>query len=164
MSGAGEWSEVELRTSLTPPSTPTPTPQSSTSIMQGLQQAENMIRAGLERARYNVLQRTQRRSREPEAANVHMRDGTVFASSSDGTIEVTPPAPRLPPGQAALGADRCVEGGIRENGGGWGDGGEVELARQPPPWRLSLTRRAGVRSRGLFGSIATLRKYPGAAG
>ena len=68
-------------------------------VMQGLQQAENMIRAGLERARYNVLQRTQRRGREAEAAYVEVRDGTVFASTYDGAVEVPPPpvpAPRAP--------------------------------------------------------------------
>ncbi len=57
-------------------------------VTQGLQQAENMIRAGLERARYNVLQRTKRRTREPEAAYVQVRDGTVFASTYDNSLEV----------------------------------------------------------------------------
>ncbi len=61
-------------------------------VVQGLQQAENMIRAGIERARFNVLQRTQRRTREPEAARVAVRDGVVYATSHDGAVEVPPHA------------------------------------------------------------------------
>ena len=94
-------------------------------VMQGLQQAENMIRAGLERARYNVLQRTQRRGREAEAAYVEVRDGTVFASTYDGAVEVPPPppTPTPPPFPAPLarGAAAARRGG-GEDSAGWATG------------------------------------------
>ena len=95
-------------------------------VMQGLQQAENMIRAGLERARYNVLQRTQRRGREAEAAYVEVRDGTVFASTYDGAVEVPPPPPPLP--RAARprrgGCAEVRRGGFRGVGDGASTRGE----------------------------------------
>ena len=83
-------------------------------VMQGLQQAENMIRAGLERARYNVLQRTQRRGREAEAAYVEVRDGTVFASTYDGAVEVPPPPFPAP---LARGAEAARRGGGVDSAG-----------------------------------------------
>jgi len=77
--------ETALQKSLTPLSRQSgELDQELVVVRKGVQQAENMIRAGLERARYNVLQRTQRRDREPEAAYVRVHNGVVYASTTAG--------------------------------------------------------------------------------
>ena len=50
---------------------------------------QSLCESGIFWQRYNVLQRTMGRQREAEAAYVEMRDGSIFASTYDGSVQVS---------------------------------------------------------------------------
>ena len=54
----------------------------------GVQAAEEELRAGVERARYNIQRRTKRRVVEDGAARLTWRDGAIYATSVDGAVSV----------------------------------------------------------------------------
>ena len=54
----------------------------------GVQAAEEELRAGVERARYNIQRRTKRRVVEGGAATLTWRDGAIYATSVDGAVSV----------------------------------------------------------------------------
>ncbi|EKX38074.1 hypothetical protein GUITHDRAFT_165320 [Guillardia theta CCMP2712] len=54
----------------------------------GMHEAEEQLRAGIERVRYHISRKTKRREVEKGAAAIHVRDGTMYASALGGIVEV----------------------------------------------------------------------------